>query len=172
MILLPFVLLLAGAPALAQSAGLAVPPEDGANGCWRRVYDAAHLKAHPDQQVTSMALAMIYRQQPDDLSYYAYALDVGLRDGRTGTATSNCNADGELLRCWVECDGGGVEVSSRAHGDILVDLEAIGFIHLTGGCSAEDEAEEDFALLPGLDDKQFLLHPEKGAFCEKLMPDW
>jgi hypothetical protein len=150
---------------------LAVAARDGESGCWRRDYDPAHLAAHPDQQVTAMALAIVYRDRGDGLPYYAYGLEASLRDGWRGMAQSTCHPYGAVLRCSVDCDGGGVDVSRRDNGDVLVDLEAVGYIVLTGGCGAE-EGEETFELTPGKDDRQFLLHAADAKLCRGLMPDW
>ena len=36
------------------SAEKIIPPEPGRKACWRRVYDAKHLAAHPQQKVTEL----------------------------------------------------------------------------------------------------------------------
>jgi hypothetical protein len=36
------------------SAEKILPPEPGRKACWRRVYDAKHLTAHPQQKVTEL----------------------------------------------------------------------------------------------------------------------
>jgi hypothetical protein len=44
-------------PATTQqhwSAEKILPPEPGRKACWRRVYDAKHLAAHPQQKVTEL----------------------------------------------------------------------------------------------------------------------
>ncbi|ODT72222.1 MAG: hypothetical protein ABS75_05385 [Pelagibacterium sp. SCN 63-23] len=168
-LLLTIVALLASAPALAQAP--VIEERDGANGCWRRQYDAAHLAAHPDQQVTAMSLALVYRDRADGYPYYAYTLDVALRNGRKGAASSTCDPMEGKLRCSVECDGGGVDVSRRDDGNVRVDLEAVGYIVLTGGCGSEEE-EETFELTSGLDDKLFLLHAVDAKQCKAMLPDW
>lgn len=42
-----------------------VPPVDGKTACFTRVYDAAHLKAHPKQKTTSMTVWLRYDKAPD-----------------------------------------------------------------------------------------------------------
>jgi hypothetical protein len=36
------------------SAEKILPPEPGRKACWRRVYDAKHLAAHPQQKITEL----------------------------------------------------------------------------------------------------------------------
>jgi hypothetical protein len=42
-----------------------VAPADGKTACFTRVYDAAHLKAHPKQKTTSMTVWLRYDKAPD-----------------------------------------------------------------------------------------------------------
>jgi hypothetical protein len=135
-----------------------VAASDGATACWSRQYDAAHMTAHPDQKVAAMSLAVTYWDETAiNPSQYVFRLEADLRDGTHGTAIGPCSADGNKMWCGVECDGGGVLVSNRSGGDVLIDLEAIGNIAMTSGC-AEEILDEGFALQSGRDDKQFLLH--------------
>lgn len=52
-----------GAPAGAAEDPLTriVAPRDGASACYRRVYDAAHLKRNPRQQTTDILLSFKYQ---------------------------------------------------------------------------------------------------------------
>jgi hypothetical protein len=50
-----------GLPADADPLQQIVPPKDGASACYRRVYDAAHLKRNPRQQTTEALLSFKYQ---------------------------------------------------------------------------------------------------------------
>src|SRR5262249_9672211 len=38
-----------------------LPPEPGRKACWRRVYDAKHLAAHPQQKITELTFFCVFR---------------------------------------------------------------------------------------------------------------
>ena len=143
---------------LAGELDAFVAASDGASACWSRQYDAAHLAAHPHQQVTAMDFTVSYWDETAiNPAQYVFRLEADLRDGTHGTAIGPCSAEGDTMWCGVECDGGGVYISSRSGGNVLVDLERIGNIAMTNGC-AEAILDEGFSLQSGVDDKQFLLH--------------
>lgn len=155
-----------GSVAAAQLEDL-VPRVDGAMQCWTRDYDAAHLKAHPDQEVARMNF--LIARIPDGPDY-GFQLGVEMRDGRVGHNTGPCTSDDGQIWCGVECDGGYVMVEPRADGSVLLDLETSGYIYLSGGCGAEDE-DAGFALESGQDDKSFLLRPGTVAMCDPARLD-
>jgi hypothetical protein len=78
-----------------------------------------------------------------------------------------------LVRCGVECDGGGFRL--RVAGpSLLADND--GFV-VTGGCGAsEDEREREEFVRPGADDRTFRLDPQPLAACiaerDALKPTW
>ena len=150
-----------------------VPAEPGASACWQRLYDAAHLASHPDQQVTAMTLLMSYLTFDDgsDGMHY-FGVDVSLRDGRKGTASGGCWQTEGVVRCGVDCDGGGFVLTRNGDGSALADLEAYGYISLESECGGGDGELESFPLEPGLDDKQFLLKPADAKLCKALLPEW
>lgn len=143
-----------------------VQARDGATACWSRSYSAQHLREHPHQQVTAMDLTVTYMEEtamsPDQ---YVFRLEAQLRDGTEGYAVGPCMAQGGKMWCGVECDGGGVLVSNRNGGDILVDLAAVGAIAMSTSCG-EDDFDSGFSLQSGIDDKTFLLHPQPVQICE------
>lgn len=179
-------LLLAG-PAVPQAIepgkegalALIVPPKDGARACYARVYDADHLKAHPRQKVAAIGFRLTYYiHEPDEFfpkgqrNYY-FQLDARLRGGgKPLVASGECSPhpDGRSIRCGVECDGGGVIIRQRAGGKVLVDLGATGGIRMTQGCDGDDE-EGAVELLPGADDKEFLLSRQGDSACPHY-EDW
>ncbi len=153
-----------------------VPPKDGARACYTRAYDAKHLQDHPKQKVTGMQFRLAYHIfEPDEFfpkgqrNYY-FQLDAKLRGGaRKQTAAGECSITptGKIF-CGVECDGGGVIVSQKS-GRLLVDLEAVGRLRMTLFCDGGEEDSVD--LLPGEDDKAFLLEPIRMESCPAY-DDW
>jgi hypothetical protein len=149
-----------------------VPAETDATSCWQRIYSEAHLASHPDQQVTAMTLLMSYEQFEDTSEgMHYFGVDVALRDGRKGTTGGGCWLSDGAVRCGVDCDGGGLELSLNADGSVLADLEAYGYIRIDSECGG-GEGAESFPLEPGLDDKQFLLHVADAKQCKALLPTW
>lgn len=158
-------LVAATAPAAAAELADLVPAKDGALSCWSRVYDAAHLKSHPRQNVTAMNFAISYAAESAEFAeQYSFLLQAELRDGRIGANTGPCSEDNGQIMCGVECDGGYVMVEPRSGGSVLLDLETSGYIYLEGGCGSENE-DGGFALEAGADDREFLVRPVTGAQC-------
>ena len=154
-------------------------PEPGNRVCFSRVYDEAHLKAHPKQKVTAMDLRIAYyKHDPDEYAphgqrNYYFELDARLRGSdRVLSTGGECSATdmNDTISCMVECDGGGVVVKRlKKPGEILVDLQAFGRLRMTDSCDADEE--EYVELEPGADDKQFLLR-ETGADACLAYEDW
>jgi hypothetical protein len=143
-----------------------VAAQNGASTCWSRYYDSPHMAAHPDQQVTGMDLAVTFMAETANNSeQYVFRLQAWMRDGTFGEAVGPCMADGDQMWCGVECDGGGVYVSTRSGGDVVVDLERRGAIWMSTSCG-EDNFDDGFSLESGIDDKQFRLTRLEPQFCE------
>ena len=154
----------------------------GQEACFGRTYDAAHLKQHPKQRVTSFHLfrdftpdatkevpqetreKMIEQDGDGGMQVMAY---VRFRD-RPGLFFNglHCSRNSEGgVRCGIDCDGGGFHL--KPSGDSLL-LENQGFV-VIGGCGAsEDEAEQADQVLPGADDKVFRLDRKPVAECLAL----
>lgn len=142
-----------------------VAAQDGAATCWSRYYDARHLNAHPDQQVTGMELAVTFAGETASSSQqYVFHLMTWLRDGIIGEAHGSCMPDGQDMWCGVECDGGGIYVSTRSGGDVVVDLQRTGAIWMSSKCG-EENFEDGFSLQAGIDDRQFRLTRLEPQFC-------
>ena len=93
-------------------------------GCFTRTYDRAHFAQHPDQLVTAVKLR-IHRPPEKNSSKYWFLAQFKLR-GRDETLRTSgiCNEKTSGLRCFVECDGGGVDVVPRAR-DTMMYLDRI-----------------------------------------------
>jgi hypothetical protein len=151
-----------------------VRPVPGERVCFARNYSAAHLAKHPKQMVSSIKFFLTYfKHEPDEdepqgYRSYIYRLAVQLRGrpGKTFKAVGDCLPGDGVIHCSVECDGGGVQVSWRKKPEtILVDLRETGHIRLAS-CGGEDEDDDDgLALLPGADDRTFLLTRTSKAAC-------
>lgn len=155
-----------------------VQPTDGARACYSRVYDAAHLKAHPHQQITEMSFRLAYYIHDPDETYpkgqrnYYFELAAKRRgDSRRLTAGGECapTETGSIF-CGVECDGGGVGLAASGKHKVLVDLEAAGRLRMTLSCGGDEEGE-GVVLEPGRDDKTFLLGRVADADCPNY-EDW
>ena len=149
-----------------------VPAEPGASACWQRIYSPDHLADHPDQQVTAMTFAMNFlKYDAEDAGLHYFGVDVTLRDGRSGTTGGGCWVYDGVVRCGVDCDGGGMELSLDDAGNLRADLDAYGYMRVESECGGGEEMET-FELLPGVDDKLFLLHRADAKLCKALLPDW
>jgi hypothetical protein len=143
---------------------LAVPATAGpdALGCFTRTYDRAHLARHPDQVVTAVKLH-IYRPPPSNLNKYWFLAQFKLR-GRDETLRTSgiCNERASGLHCFVECDGGGVDVVPRVRDAMMylnrIRVAACGEDLIDGGKTAQE-------LTGGKDDRVFRLDRVDAAAC-------
>ena len=142
---------------LALSLTLAATSAD-ANTCYLRQYSADHLKSHPTQQVTVIALSFA----SDGGDQVTLDLYVKLRPGRIqAMGTAYCDQDGEGLDCFMEGDAGRFSLTGAANGALRlsVALRGISF-----------ETDADFITISGTsgDDRVFLLPPLGRSACNRL----
>jgi len=100
-------------------------PKARARACFTRLYDAAHLKAHPHQKVVEIRISVHYspvvRQATADASassHWGYAIHTRLRDGKQKTFLDDGSCSGGAVskeeprgpsfkvRCNAACDAG------------------------------------------------------------------
>ena len=102
-----------GGPLLAQSIDAQVPPDREV--CWQRLYDAAHLIAHPAQKVVAVRLiAAPYAFGAARGKLRSVTLSFTLRERRRGAEGGSydyaisglCRPAGQGLRCASEYDAG------------------------------------------------------------------
>lgn len=55
-----------------------IEPEKDHSACFTRTYDAAHLRQHPKQKVTSVRVWLRYEQMPGDVEGLALDLGIGI----------------------------------------------------------------------------------------------
>lgn len=99
------------------------PGNGAAHACFVRRYSKAHLKSHPDQNVTTM-LAYVGKQEGSD-PYYSVSLQVNFRQlNKPFQVSGSCseNAETGALSCGVECDGGSLAVRVKNDQSILVEI--------------------------------------------------
>lgn len=90
--------------------------------CWQRIYDAAHLKAHPKQKVAHIRLA--HRGNSEDGTLYL-SLDMNLRK-RTNTGKFDyvlggyCKPSGTSLTCTPEWDAGTFSIEKGPKKTLLI----------------------------------------------------
>lgn len=180
-------LVLAG-PALADAApepGRSKPPVigffDGAKPhCWIRLYDAAHMAAHPKQKVTGIAFAYepemtipgesqkqpMWDQYSDEPGIFAKVVVTLKGDDRPAFASAVCRAgkDKTQLACGVEGDGGNFLLSDAGGVKVRIDNPQ--------GFAAEyisenpDEPDGGIILVDPKDDHDaFVLAAGKGGLC-------
>lgn len=72
--------------------------------CHARSYDAAHLRAHPQQNVRSIAVLNPAKEQPakDDTPNYRFVFRAETRDGRTFETRAYCTPDAYAYTCTAE----------------------------------------------------------------------
>jgi len=172
-------------PAVAQMrhwpAEKILPPEPGRKVCWRRVYNAKHLAAHPRQKVTKLTFFLrvtgydaggnFVFKNPDHI-FYNFAFLLQRRgDKRALTTAGDCLGE-HTADCVVDCDGGKVTIDKLPSGDglsISLDINGIAF---GGDC----DTTTGTWVKPGADDKVFHLDPVPVEACEtldkKYFGDW
>jgi hypothetical protein len=126
--------------------------------CFANVFDATHLKAHPDQTVTALRLVHGYPQlrmedesagpdapkdTPEQARGVMAQLVVTFRDAsgkgspKRFAAAVNCTAEAgaSKMRCGIDCDGGGFFVEREATGTLRMTIEDGRNLRIAGGCT-------------------------------------
>ena len=145
------------APAGALERELPMAPEISAVR-YARTYDKAHLAAHPDQLIRAVRLSIIPpNAEHPEAPWFNLQFELRGRS-RPLRTTGFCLRDGDGLRCVVECDGGGVNLTTR--GDhVIMRLDSRG-IRVTAACGEEATtglAEDGEMVTGGKDDRVFRL---------------
>ncbi len=135
-----------------------------ANSCWERSYDAAHLKAHTLQQVTTIKLSA---EVQEDGTIRA-ELGVNLRrcTGEGGpydyAASSYCEAREDFLACPSEWEAGSFLIE-KAKGGLKVYNK--GMIINPSNYDSEDIAPGALDIYES-DDKEWLLRESADESCD------
>jgi hypothetical protein len=155
------------------SAEKIIPPEPGRKACWRRVYDAKHLAAHPQQKVTELTFFLRVSgydaggdyvfKNPDHI-VYNFAISLKRRGNKRALAIGGDCLGDNTVECVVDCDGGGVTIDELSSGDglsISLDNDGIAF---GGDCYTT----RGTWVRPGSDDTVFHLDPVAVEACKTL----
>jgi hypothetical protein len=145
--------------------------------CFGRVYDRAHLAAHPNQTVTSLHIFRYLGERPEAENWRASQRDEAIKQFReTGYAWVQafvtfrgrpgyfhnwlgCHPKEEAkegTHCSIECDGGSFDLKRESAGTVLLNNNGFSLV----GC-----AEEYFS--PGRDDKVFRLEAKAAAILPR-----
>jgi hypothetical protein len=158
--------------------------------CFGRVYDRAHLAAHPNQTVTGLHIFRYLGERPEAENWQASRRDEAIKRFRqSGVAWVQafvtfrgrpgyfhnwlvCRKEAkEGTECFVECDGGRFDLKRESAGTVLLNNH--GFV-LIGPCFDDVEASKEVYFSPGRDDKVFRLEAKAVAICRaeerKAMP--
>jgi hypothetical protein len=148
------------------------PGNSAANACFVRHYTKAHLKSHPDQNVTDM-LVYVNKQEGSD-PYYNVNMQVNFRQlMKPFQVSGSCGvgSDGKALGCGIDCDGGSLSVRVKNETSLLVEIPES--VRLYDPSSADDapDAELPKAARFGSDDKLFRLDRTDLKNCAAVIYD-
>ncbi|MER9727322.1 hypothetical protein [Mesorhizobium sp. M0217] len=170
---------LAGSAAADDVLKLPELSPNGADACFGRVYDAAHLKAHPKQKVAR--IFFLYGHDPvshpneepmanADTSYNGFLTTMVRGAKAPQWAGGWCNHESEdgksgPIRCGMDCDRTMASLKLDDKGRlILTDVSSD--LYLDAGSEDElGEAEYDRQAL-GSEDNNFRLDPMPAATCQ------
>lgn len=152
------------------------------NSCYQRVYSASHMRAHPEQTVKTISFSHFPKlwgtYGPDGKVQFNektrdvyFAIKVSFRgSGEIFTESGMCSRHGAILRCGIECDGGGFELKARKDGRLYLKTGRYGFrvVASNGGCGGEEEGKVRH-ITRKTDDRVFLLSrlPERSCVAPK-----
>jgi hypothetical protein len=147
------------------------PGTGDAHACFVRHYTKAHLKAHPDQNVTDM-IAYVGKQTGPD-PYYMINLQVNFRQlPKPFQVSGSCSqsSDGkQTLGCGVECDGGSLSVRVKNESAILVEIPDS--VRLFDPSATEEGDDLPRGARFGSDDKLFRLDRTELKDCAAVIYD-
>ncbi|MBK9081410.1 MAG: hypothetical protein IPL88_04685 [Rhizobiales bacterium] len=138
--------------------------------CFKRVYDAAHLKSHPQQNVQRMTLLVVV--DPDAGSTNpSVSLGVDFRRGKNFQSGGSCGeikdektGAAQALRCGVDCDGGEIGVSLKDDRSVRVTIPDGARLWRPGRDDDDMNSRRRF----GADDKLFRVDRTSGVDCLSL----
>ncbi|MEP6567054.1 MAG: hypothetical protein ABJB10_18125 [Mesorhizobium sp.] len=170
---------LAGTALADERPGLPELSPNGVDACFGRVYDAAHLKAHPKQKVAR--IFFLYGHDPvsrpneepatnTDTSYNGF-IATTVRGAKVPEWASGwCNHESEdgtsgPIRCGMDCDRTMASLKVDDKGRLIV-TDVSQDLYLDAGSEDElGEAEYDRQAL-GSEDDNFRLDPMPAAICK------
>ena len=135
--------------------------------CFSRVYDAAHLKAHPRQYVAKIRLLAALGGEKVEDYYLSLELDATFRNRKTPLMMEgSCGlAGGGPTHCGIACDGGEIEAALKDTGSILLTLPP------NPTMWPHNSAGKDVDNALGADDRVFRLGRAPLSACRGLAID-
>jgi hypothetical protein len=159
-------------PDQTWTIGKIIAPVPGETACYRRAYDAGHLRRTPRQQTAEITLSLqvfgndktgeVASTHPDSIQT-AWMLGLRLRHARKVLhAGGDCSDRSGEAVCGVDCDGGHIVLAKPATGDgLLVRLDNVRF---DGECE-----ETGFHFKRDGGDKLFRLERAPAESCDFLV---
>jgi hypothetical protein len=151
--------------------------KDEIHACFKRLYEPAHLAAHPQQNVRTMTLLVTgYPAGDNGPTHYGVSIGVTFRKSGQhfetyGDCASLHDAAGSgpagTVHCSVECDGGSMDVRMKDAGAALVSIPEGARLWRPGGDETEGSVKQRF----GPDDKLFRVDKTKLIDCLSLASD-
>jgi hypothetical protein len=127
------------------------------DACWERIYDDAHLKAHPRQQVVQIRLFHLPSRWPQPASGVTFVeLEMNLRARAHGNDSFDyslggfCQPSGGGLFCKPEWRAGSWRIELGANGSLIVRNHDI---IVNPSASAAEERSEDAVTLKAANDE-------------------
>src|SRR5262249_51222380 len=153
-----------------------LPAEPGRKACYVRGYDAAHLRDHPKQCVTSVTFFLrvvgldangdkffALRAEPYDRIQYEHVIALTRRGTkRKLSAGGYCSGD-VTAQCAVECDAGGLTLEKAGADALLIRLLDEG-IEFDNDC----DGGKGTRVKPGADDRVFRVDKVSLDLCRAL----
>lgn len=118
------------------------PGDKAVHACFSKTFDAAWLKAHPDQNIEKLTI-YVGRKAVDDSVWYAGNMDIKFRDSKEGYRVSaDCSGEGGSLHCGVDCDGGGYAMTAISKSQLSVTPDDYLRYYNANGTDAADETDQ------------------------------
>jgi hypothetical protein len=142
-----FAIALLAAPALAGDIGAEElfgydPGNKPAHACFSKTFNAAWLKAHPDQNIEKLTV-YVGRKAMDEGVWHAGNMDIKFRDSREAWRVSaDCSGEGGTLHCGVDCDGGGYAMTAISKSQLSVTPDDYLRYYNANGTDAADETDQ------------------------------
>jgi len=163
--------------AFTQRIFVTAPGKDKSYACFTRVYDPAHLAAHPKQKVNAMKLLMT-SENDEETKAPQLSFRLGLRyrtrsgnfdsSGGCGHAHIGEDTKGQLrINCSVDCDGGGISIGMTP--DNKSAMLYVERVRIWRNNQPDEEASD--SLVGGADDRVFRLDRIALSECASLVTD-
>jgi hypothetical protein len=143
----------------------------GGKPCYARVYDSAHLKAHPRQKVTDMEVDFDTKEgdsdRPNSEKYFEIGVGFRLKSKPKEWvgAAAYCKTTAGFFDCYLDGGGGTFRLtpqSSALKFDVVEGADESGALAVDNG--------DDFPVFgaPGSDDRAFILPPADRKVCDAM----